>query len=235
VLLEGLGDEQYIMLDAMRRWLVKGESLPAWQEFAGWAKAQRWTLRRTMSHDGWVMDNNASHPNWRIEWGPAQRGFMSSHEFRVRLETPNLPDIQALVLDRPLLARLDREVYQQFTDTVQTRLDDETPEEMRWLAMHAKLTPTELGALRDRYGALSDEPEWFVPWLAGPVAAALKGLADKMPLEAVSAEPFTLRLARGQVVIRQSASKPKIDVLEACVQVAEAAQDAVDRAKPPGA
>jgi hypothetical protein len=188
-----------------------------------------------MTHDGWVMDSNAAHPNWRIEWGPAQRGFMSSHEFRIRLETPNLPDVQALVLDRPLLARLDREVYQQFTDTVQTRLDDETPEEMRWLAMHAKLTPNELGlALRDRYGALSDEPEWFVQWLSGPVAEALKALADKMPLEAVSAEPFTLRLARGQVVLRQSASHPKVDVLDACMQVAMAAQDAVDRAAAAG-
>src|SRR6185436_11877087 len=58
-LLEGLGDEQYIMLDAVRRWLVKGDSLPAWHEFAARAEARRWTLRRTMAHDGWVMDNNA--------------------------------------------------------------------------------------------------------------------------------------------------------------------------------
>src|SRR4051794_25759403 len=219
------------MLESMRRWMARGESLPAWSELAAWARGHQWSLKRTMAHDGWVMDHHPEHPNWRIEWGPSQRTFMSSHEFRLRLELPELPDVQALLLDRPLLARLDREVYQQFTDTVQTRLDDETPEEMRWLAMHAKLTPNELGLeLRDRYGALSDEPEWFVPWLAGPVTEALKELAEKMPLEAVSAEPFTLRLARGQVVIRQSASNPRLDVLEACFKVAVAAQHAVDRA-----
>jgi hypothetical protein len=160
---------------------------------------------------------------------------MSSHEFRLRLELPALPDVQALVLDRPLLARLDREVYQQFTDTVQTRLDDETPEEMRWLAMHAKLTPNELGeVLRDRYGALSDDPPWLVHWLAGPVAEALKALAQTMPIEAVSAEPFILRLARGQVVIRQAAARPRAKVLEALVAVAGAAREATERGGPSG-
>ena len=218
------------MLDAVRRWWVRGGSLPAWQEFAGWAKANRWSLKRTMAHDGWVMENSATHPNWRIEWGPSQRSFMSSHEFRIRLDVPTLPDVQALVLDRPLLARLDHEVYSQFTDTIQTRLDEETPEEMRWLAMHAKLTPNDLGELlRDRYGALSDEPPWLVHWLSGPVAKALKALADIMPIEAVSAEPFILRLARGQIVIRQAATSPKPRVLQACIEVARAAQEAIER------
>jgi hypothetical protein len=218
------------MLDAVRRWLARGDSLPAWSELAGWAKDHRWSLKRTMAHDGWVMDNHPAYPNWRIEWGPSQRNFMSSHEFRLRLDLPALPDVQALLLDRPLLARLDREVYQQFTDTVQTRLDEETPEEMRWLAMHAKLTPNELGeALRDRYGALSDDPPWLVHWLAGPVTEALKALADTMPVEAVSSEPFILRLARGQIVMRQAAAKPRANVLEALFDVAKAAEVATKR------
>jgi hypothetical protein len=219
------------MLDSVRRWLSKGESLPAWSELAGWAKENRWILKRTIAHDGWVMEQHPAHPQWRIEWGPAQRSFMSSHEFRLRLEMPALPDVQALVLDRPLLARLDREVYQQFTDTVQTRLDEQTPEEMRWLAMHAKLTPNEMGeSLRDRYGALSDDPPWLVGWLDGPVAGALKGLAQTMPVEAVASEPFILRLARGQVVIRQAAVRPRTQVLQALVGIAQAAQAATERA-----
>ena len=181
-----------------------------------------------MAHDGWVMDHHPDHPDWRIEWGPAQRSFMSSHEFRLRMEQPELPDVQALVLDRPLLARLDREVYQQFTDTVQTRLDDETPEEMRWLAMHTKLSPNQMGVpLRDRYGALSNDTLWVERWLAGPVADALKRRADATPVEAVAAEPFLLRLSRGQVVIRQAAATPRVPMLQACVDVAEAVHAAL--------
>ena len=215
------------MLDAVRRWLTWGSTLPAWAEFGAWADANHWTLKRTIAHDGWAMDHNPVHPGWRIEWGPAQRSFMSSHEFRIRFEVEAMPDVQALVLDRPLLARLDHEVYQQFTDNVQTRLDEETPEEMRWLAMHAKLSPNQMGVpLRDRYGAISTDTAWLSRWLAGPLAAALKARADAMPIEAVSAEPFILRLARGQVVIRQAAAAPRVAVLQACVDVARAAEEA---------
>ena len=216
------------MLDALRRWLGLGGSLPGWSEFSRWAEANQWTLKPTIAHDGWAMNDNPDHPGWRIEWGPAQRRFMSSHEFRIRFEVAQNSDVQALVLDRPLLARLDHEVYAQFTDNVQTRLDEETPEEMRWLAMHAKLSPNQMGVpLRDRYGAISNDTAGVSHWLAGPIANALKQRADAMPIEAVSAEPFILRLSRGQVVIRQAATTPRVQVLETCVAVAEAVEEAL--------
>ena len=211
------------MLDAVRRWLALGGALPNWTEFVAWAHDKHWTLKRTIAHDGWAMDHNPRHAGWRIEWGPAQRSFMSSHEFRIRFEVALNSDVQALVLDRPLLARLDHEVYAQFTDTVQTRLDEETPEEMRWLAMHAKLSPNQMGVpLRDRYGAISNDTAWVSRWLAGPIADALRRRAEVMPIEAVSAEPFILRLSRGQVVLRQAAVAPRVQVLETCIAVAEA-------------
>ena len=216
------------MLDAVRRWLALGGAPPNWTEFVAWAHGNHWTLKRTIAHDGWAMDHNPRHAGWRIEWGPAQRSFMSSHEFRIRFEVALNSDVQALVLDRPLLARLDHEVYAQFTDNVQTRLDEETPEEMRWLAMHAKLSPNQMGVpLRDRYGAISNDTAWVSRWLAGPIADALKRRADTMPIEAVSAEPFILRLSRGQVVIRQAAATPRPHVLETCIAVAEAVDAAL--------
>ena len=216
------------MLDAVRRWLRLGGTPANWAEFVAWARDHDWTLKRTIAHDGWAMDHNPAHAGWRIEWGPAQRSFMSSHEFRIRFEVAQNSDVQALVLDRPLLARLDREVYAQFTDNVQTRLDEETPEEMRWLAMHAKLSPNQMGVpLRDRYGAISNDTGWTSHWLAGTIADALKARADAMPVEAVSAEPFLLRLSRGQVVLRQAAATPRVPVLETCVAVAAAVDAAL--------
>ena len=219
------------MLDGVRRWLTRGDSLPAWNELSAWAQQDGWSLRRALSHDGWVMDRHARRPGWRIEWGPSQRAFMSSHEIRIRLEKTALPDVQALVMDRPLLARLDREVYQQFTDRVRTRLDERTPEEMRWLAMHAKLSPNQMGApLRDRYGGISDDAPWVARWLAGPLTLALEELASVTPIEAVASEPFILRLSRGRIVLRQAALVPRVPVLAACVHVTEAALAAAERA-----
>ena len=221
------------MLDAVRRWLKWGDSIPSWDELSAWAETHHWTLKRTISHDGWVMNHNAQHPGWRIEWGPAQRSYMGSRELRVRLELSQATDMQALVLDRPLLSRLDHEVYQQFTDNVQTRLDEETPEEMRWLAMHPKLSPNQMGVpLRDRYGGLGTEPAWMSAWLAGPLSDALKRRADVTPVEAVSSEPFSLRLSRGQIVLRQSVKVPGVRVLETCIDVAAAAEIALARMGP---
>jgi hypothetical protein len=81
--------------------------------------------------------------------------------------------------------------------------------------------------LRDRYGAISNDTDWVERWLAGPVADALKRRADATPIEAVAAEPFLLRLSRGQVVIRQAAPTPRVGVLQACVDVAEAVDAAL--------
>ena len=139
-------------------------------------------------------------------------------------------EVQALLLDRPLLAHLDHEIYAQITDNVQTRLDEETPEEMRWLAMHPKLSPNQMGvALRDRYGAIGNDTEWVSRWLAGPISDALKLRADELSLEAVTAEPFMLRLARGQVVLRQSAPRPTVKLLESSIAVAAAVDVALHR------
>ena len=204
--------------------------MPAWNEFSAWAKEHGWALKRAMTLDGWVMEDAQAHPGWRIEWGPAQRAFMGSHELRIRVELAHSPDVQALVLDRPLLARLDRELYEQITDSIQTRLDDETPEEMRWLAMYAKLSPNAMGvALRDRYGAIGDDPDWVSRWLEGAPGQALRRHADTIAVERVAVEPFVLRLARGQLVIRQSAAAPTARVLQVCFEIAEAATAALDQ------
>lgn len=224
--------ERYnMMLDAVRRWLGWGQSLPAWDELSAWARAGRWTLKRTLGHEGWVMDGDA-HPGWRVEWGPAQRRFMGTHELRVRVEVPGMPEtMQALVLDRPLLARLDQAVYEQFTDNVQTRLDDETPEEMRWLAMHAKLSPNQVGPrARDRYGALCNDPDWMAAWLAGPLGEALGRRAEVLSFDRAPSHPFVLRLARGQLVLRQGVDEPVVGLLQSCVDVAAAAAGSL----PPG-
>lgn len=188
-------------------------------------------MRRTIAHDGWVM-SLPTNPDWRVEWGPSQRSFMSAHELRVRIEAPNIVEAQALVLDRPLLARMDHEVYQQFTDSVQTRYDDQLPEEMRWLAMHARLGTSELGPLRERYGALGHDAPWVSKWLSGEFAGALLRRAGKVPVDAASAEPLMVRLSFGKLVLRQAAENPTVEALETLLDVARAADEAT-RHMPP--
>ena len=216
------------MLESFRRWIGGGPDLPGWQDLGPWARSRRWTLRRTITHDGWVLAD-PDRPEFRVEWGPSQRSFMSSHELRVRLDAPNILEAQALVLDRPLLARMDHEVYQQFTDSVQTRYDDQLPEEMRWLAMHARLGAAELGPLRERYGALGHDAGWVSRWLAGELSAALLRRAQKVPVDHASLEPLMIRLSFGKLVLRQGAEHPDVAAVETLLDVAGAADEATRR------
>jgi hypothetical protein len=222
-----------MMFDPFRRWLKRGNDLPGWTGLSAWARANRWTLRQTIAHDGWVMVQ-AGRPDWRIEWGPSQRSFMSAHELRVRIDRPQIVVAQALVVDRALLARMDREVYQQFTDSVQTRYDDQLPEEMRWLAMHARPGASELGPLRERYGVLGHETSWVLQWLEGDLAEALKRRAARVSAERADAEPLLIRLARGKLVLRQASENPDADALQTLMDVAGAA-DAASRRMPDAA
>lgn len=219
------------MFESLRRIVGGGPELPGWAELAAWARARHWPLRRAVTHDGWVM-TPPDRADWRIEWGPSQRSFMSAHEYRVRIDAPNIVEAQALVVDRPLLARMDHEVYQQATEDVQTRYDDQLPEEMRWLAMHARLGTAELGTLRERYGALGDDAHWVARWLGGGLADALRQRAGKLTVDAVSAEPLMVRVARGQLVLRQGAERPEPASLEVLLAVARAADEATRRMPP---
>jgi len=207
------------------RWLAPPVALPAWPAFVAWARAQGWVLKRAQSHDGWVMEQQRALPGWRIEWGPAQRAFMGSHEFRIRIDLPAAPDVAVMILDRPLLQRIDHALWQQFTQGNQTRFDDSAPEEMRWLALHEKLGP-ELGLLRERYGGVADDPDVAARWLQAGLSDALQRLSRDILPEQASVQPMLLRLTRGQLMLRQAAERPDPILLERCIGVAKAAQAA---------
>ena len=54
------------MLEAMRRWMARGHSLPEWDEFSAWAREHGWVLRRALAREGWVMDRSAERPGRRV-------------------------------------------------------------------------------------------------------------------------------------------------------------------------
>jgi hypothetical protein len=60
-------------------------------------------------------------------------------------------------------------VFVQFTGGVQTRLDEETPEEMRWLAMSPRLGPAQMGSLKSWFAAVGNS----VGWLAAGCSSGL--------------------------------------------------------------
>ena len=88
---------------------------------------------------------------WRLEWGPSQRPYIQGHELRLRAEMGLAPDLQLVLMNRALQETMEKAVFDQYVEGVQTRIDNQTPPEMRWLVMFPKLSGSEMGALRERY------------------------------------------------------------------------------------
>jgi hypothetical protein len=105
-------------------------------------------FRPVRGDEGFIVEGQTGNAPWRMEWGPSQRPYVSGNELRLRTELPGRGhDVQALVLDRTLQSSMESAVFDQYVDGVQTRIDTETPPEMRWLVMHPKLAAAELGPL----------------------------------------------------------------------------------------
>ncbi len=193
------------MLDGIKR-LFSG-SPPAvsqgWEDIAAWATGLEYTYREVQA-EGFVIDGRLGATPWRLEWGPSQRPYIQGQELRLRSELGLVADLQVVMLNRYLQEAMEKAVFEQYVEGVQTRIDNQTPPEMRWLVMFPKLSNTEMGALRDRYVALSSIKTWLVQWLEGPLSLAMTGLRVE------PATPLVLMIGRGRLMLRTA--MPDVDV-----------------------
>src|SRR5512139_2791868 len=150
------------MLKFIRQRLFRASSFEGREALHAWCESSGWAMRGIREQEGFVIDTRSGELEGRIEWGPSQRRYLGSHELRLRGELALGPEMHALVMPRTLMETVESELFSQFVGGVQTRLDDETPEEMRWLAMSPKLSPGLLGELKGHYAGVSSH----VPWLA---------------------------------------------------------------------
>jgi hypothetical protein len=191
------------MLEGIKRWLA-GNAAQARkpgvrttiEAFDGWSRAPQVQIRTPREGEGVIIDGKAGDLPWRLEWGASQRPYVLGRELRIRAELPLGSDLQAIVLNRVLQEAIEKAMFEQFVEGVQTRIDTETPAEMRWVVMYPKLSRTELGGLHERYAAVASIKPWLQQWLAGPLSDGL--LASK----ADPATAFVLMVNRGKVTLR---------------------------------
>jgi hypothetical protein len=206
------------MLEGIKRWLSGSPAEAAGPE----AEIREWALSRQAGYravpgEGFVIDGRSAALPWRLEWGPSQRPYIGGHELRLRAELSVPAELQLMVLDRALAEAMERTVFEQFVEDVQTRIDTDTPPEMRWLVMFPKLTGQELGAPRDRLVALGNAKHWLQQWLDGPLAAALAS----HPLEI--GQPLVLTIGRGRLTLRTALAEPDVPPLQSWLRLFETA------------
>jgi hypothetical protein len=209
------------MLETVKRWFsptsatapVAGEH----DAVTVWAKGRGLQLRGVREGEGFVVDGQVDAIAWRMEWGPSQRPYVTGNELRLRADLGLANDIQVLLLDRPLQERMEKTVFEQYVEGVQTRIDTQTPPEMRWLVMFPKLAGTDLGALRERFVGIASHKSFVRQWLQGGLVTALSS-APHGP-----EHPLVLMISRGRLVLRTALAEADAAALEAWVRCFEAA------------
>jgi hypothetical protein len=185
-----------------------------------WARRCGHGFKRARGEDGFVLDGLLEDKPWRLEWGPPQRAYIEGHELRLRMELKLPSDLQMLVLTRPLMDALERQTYEKFTEGTQTRIDNKTPEEMRWLVMFPKLDLAALKNLRVHFGAVASAPVAGLAWLEGPLANQLEQAAGTLLR---GDPPFVLMTLRNRAYLRMQLAVPDPAVIAAALALFEPA------------
>ena len=173
-----------------------------------WAATQGFTVggadsTRRLSLKGDVR----GHP-WRAEVGRPTRAFISGDELRAKADLGISTDLTALVMNRPLRKQLEKQVYEMFTDDVQTKADANLPQEIRWLAMYQEMTLVNLStAFWERYTVVSSDRDAAKAWINTTLAQLLLS----WPEPGVDAStPFMLMLLNGNAYLRMEYRPPDL-------------------------
>lgn len=216
------------MLEGLKRLFSSTQAPPgAWADISAWARSQSWTYRE-VAGEGFIVEGRTGVQAWRLEWGPSQRSYVQGQELRLRADMGLPPELQAVVLNRELQEQGEREVFEQYVEGVQTRIDSDTPPELRWLVMFPKLAPADMGPAKERFVALGSLKPWLAAWLPGPLAEALA----RQPLE--PGQHLAVMVARGRLTLRTGLAQATLGAIQAWLQVFEAAVAEARRAAEAG-
>lgn len=199
-----------------RRWFgsSRGGSSDAARGVRDWATARGHRFATIKGAEGFAVEPAGGA--WRAEWGPSQRDYIDGMELRVRADLGEAGDLQMLAATAPLVRRLERDVFEQFTEGTQTRIDDHTPEEMRWLVLYPKMPRVALGPLRERFAVLANRPAAATMWLDGELSRALAAASAWLD----EATPLAIVVQRSRFVLRMDLAEPDPQTVEAAIALA---------------
>lgn len=187
-------------------------------EISAWARKRGYAY--APMEGGFAVDGQYDAKPWQLEWAPPQRPFMQGNELRMQIQAGIAHDVHMMVLSRPLMESLERQAYQKFTQSLQTQIDDASPEEMRWLVMFAKVDLAGMPAVAAHYGAVASSPAQGQLWIEGPLAKLLERATGTL---LVGDPPFLLTISRGRAEMRMQLSDVSSPFLGAAISLFETA------------
>jgi hypothetical protein len=134
--------------------------------------------KREKDGDGFAIDGRFDGTPWRLEWGRPQRRYIEGHELRLRMVLGLPPDLQMLLMTKPLRERLANDAFEQATQSNQTAVNDVAGEETRWLVVFPKISLAGSQILRNCFAGVV-QPAARGPRLARRAARARASSAPR--------------------------------------------------------
>lgn len=187
------------MFDAIKRMIgSSAASRDEGQALGVWAKSDGHTFKRVKdkSGGGYVVE---SAGGWRVEWGQSQRPYIDGQELRFRCDTGLPGDVQMIMISRVVAQTLESDVFSRFTNAMQTQIDNTLPDEMRWLAMHPRVSLSAATLLNKRFVLFCNAESVAQAWLNGPMVQALDAAASSWWTDSLL---LVLTLNRGMLTLR---------------------------------
>lgn len=208
------------MLGSFKRFFSKPVAGTDYAHVSEWAQRRGLGFKRARDDEGFVVDGLLEGKPWRLEWGPSQRAYIEGRELRLRMEVALPSDMQMLLLSRTLMTQLERQTYEQFTESTQTQIGTSTPEEMRWLVMFSKVNLAGLPDLRANFGAVASTPASGLAWIEGPLSNILQSARTAL---LAADPPFLLMTLRNRAYLRMLLPTPEVGSLAAALDIFETA------------
>jgi hypothetical protein len=210
-----------MVIKQVKHWMKLRASAAALKPITDWAGARGGEFKLTEEGEGFAIDEPGNAlGSLRIEWGEPQREYITGPELRLRIDLKLPGDLQVMLIERHLLDALEKLVFEAYTDTLQTRVDTDMPEEMRWLVMFPKVDQWKSKVARSRFSACGVTQELATMWVAGSLGEALAVASQE---QVPAAHPFVMLTQRGNLYLRTLMPEANLEALRALVRLAETA------------
>jgi hypothetical protein len=180
-----------------------------------WASMQGLTASERKDGRGYQVDGKVAGRPWRMEQGKPSRDFIHGQELRARAEMGINDDVSVLIMTRQLKTDLEKRAFSIYTDTLQTTVDPNLPEEMRWLAMYEEYAWESVGeAFFNDYAVLADDYQNALSWINRDLVQQLLAWPVMDP-----SIPKVIMLLRGKVYLRMQIEDADMPTIEHATRV----------------
>jgi hypothetical protein len=210
------------MLDSFKRLISRHTEASPWPEVQKWVHAQKMVFNHFEDMQGFWIEGGLQSRPWRLEWGPPQRQYIEGTELRMRIDlgASMATELQMLLLSRTLFESLEHNTFERYTETTQTLIDTDAPEEMRWLVMYPATSFKAPKAVRSRFQLLSSTPLEAAHWVEGELARRLETSLNHLLI----ADPaFLLMVLHQRIYLRMQLIEPELAQISQALSVFETA------------